>query len=103
MHDTAFKRGKSGEKQVVKAPWHFTLELLTADGKYRNAHVYTDTKVVEGRDGARVPVTSGIAKVGGPIKENPEIFEVQGHSSAKKNATARFTVKFSSTKQTFKF
>ena len=103
VHNTFSKRDQYNRKYIERnAPWHFTLEFLTADGTYRNAHVYTDIEVKKNKLGEQVPIAKGLTKLGGSIKENPETFGDQDHPSAKRFATLSSVVRFSASKITFK-
>ena len=87
VHNTFIQKFRTGDgmgKGRRTGPWHFTIELKTKEGKYRNAHIYVDiSKVMHNDHGDDIGVASGISAVGEELSENPEFFEEQAHSSAK--------------------
>lgn len=105
VHNTFKRRDANGKEYTERdAPWHFTVEFKTQDGKYRNAHVYTQMQERQNAQTNAVErVAVGIAGLGGRIKKNPEVFDEQDFASHKKQVTSRTIINISVSGWTFRW
>ena len=78
------------EKVYVEAPYYWTVEFQRADGSWFSAHVYTNTEETFDKTGFKTTKTTGLAKIEGAIKQNPQIWPQSGPAHGKKLKMTNF-------------